>query len=86
MIKKEEIGEIFLVDGEKIMNDMEIEQNELIDISHNLAEAWYIDSLNIPLQLKRDLLRVQLSDIKTYAQFIIKKIDETLESEEFNHK
>ena len=77
-MKKEEIERIFSVDGQKLMLDMEIEENELVDIYHNLAKAWYIDSLDIPADLKRKLLTVQLEEIKTYSKAITKEINESL--------
>ena len=77
-MEKEEIERIFSTDGQKLMLDMEIEENELVNIYHNLAKAWYIDSLDIPADLKRKLLTVQLEEIKTYSKTITKKINESL--------
>ena len=77
-MKKEEIERIFSTDGQKLMFDMEIEENELVNISHNLAKAWYIDSLDIPAGLKRKLLTVLLEEIKTYSKAITIKINESL--------
>ncbi len=77
-MKKEEIERIFSTDGQKLMLDMEIEENELVNIYHNLAKAWYIDSLDIPADLKRKLLTVQLEEIKTYSKTITKEINESL--------
>ena len=71
---------------ERLLNDMEIEENELNDIHHNLAKAWYIDGLNIPTEYKKKLLQVQLRDVKTYCFYIIKKIDSALKSKKFNVK
>ena len=77
-METEEIEQIFSTDGQKLMLYMEIEENELLDISHNLAKAWYIDSLDIPAGLKIKLLTVQLEEIKTYSKAITKKINENL--------
>lgn len=77
-MKKEEIERIFSTDGQKLMFDMEIEENELLNIYHDLARAWYIDSLDIPDGLKRKLLTVQLEEIRTYSKTITKKINEAL--------
>ena len=77
-METEEIEQIFSADGQKLMLDMEIEENELLNISHNLAKAWYIDSLDIPAGLKRKYLSAQLEEIKTYSKAITKKINESL--------
>ena len=77
-MKKEEIERIFSTNGQKLMLDMMIEENELMNIYHNLAKAWYIDSLDIPAGLKRKLLTVLLEEIKTYSKTITKEINEAL--------
>ena len=86
-MKKEEIKEILKQDfGKGIMIDLEIEQNELAYINYYLSVAEYIDTLDIPVDIKRKEIKSALKMVKTAAKVIVRKIDETFESDKFNGK
>ena len=86
-MKKEEIKEILKQDfGKRIMLDLEIEQNELAYINYYLSVAEYIDTLDIPVDIKRKEIKSALKMVKTAAKVIANKMDEVFESDKFNGK
>ncbi len=86
-MKKEEIKEILKQDfGKGIMIDLEIEQNELAHINYYLSVAEYIDTLDIPVDIKRKEIKSALKMVKTAAKVIANKMDEVFESDKFNGK
>ncbi len=86
-MKKDEVKEIFKQNFEKrIMLNLEIEQNELAYINYYLSVAEYIDTLDIPVDIKRKEIKSALKMVKTAAKVIVRKIDETFESDKFNGK
>ena len=86
-MKNEEIKEIFKQDfGKRIMIDMEIEQNELAYINYYLSVAEYLDTLDIPTDVKRKEIKSALKMVKTAAKVIVNKIDEVFTSDKFNGK
>ena len=86
-MKKEEIKEILKQDfGKGIMIDLEIEQNELAHINYYLSVAEYIDTLDIPVDIKRKEIKSALKMVKTAAKVIANKMDEVFTSDKFNGK
>ncbi len=86
-MKKDEVKEIFKQNFEKrIMLNLEIEQNELAYINYYLSVAEYIDTLDIPVDIKRKEIKSALKMVKTAAKVIANKMDEVFESDKFNGK
>ncbi len=85
-MKKEEIEDIFKKEGQAIFYNEEIEENELTDLYHNLAKSWYLNHLNLPVEIKRELIKSELIEAKGYCKTIIEKINNILKSKKFNGK
>ncbi len=86
-MKKDEVKEIFKQNFEKrIMIDLEIEENELNNINYYLSVAEYLDTLDIPYEIKKKEIKSALKMVKTAAKVIANKIDEVFTSDKFNGK
>ena len=87
--EKEEIKAIFKENAkssDQLYFDMEIEVNEIVDIYHSIAKAWFFNNLDIPAEIKREMIKKEFLEIKESCKEITKKIDETLKSKKFNGK
>ena len=89
-MKNEEIKEILTKiaadSSELIFYDMEIDSNDIPEIYHSFAKAWFINNLAIPKEIKRELVKKEFDDIKKACQSIIKLIDSVSKSKKFNGK
>lgn len=78
-MKNEEIEKIFTANGKRLILDMEIEENELIDMTHSLAKAWYLNDMDIPAAVKKKLIKSELKQIQIYCRRIVGKVNDNLE-------
>ena len=89
-MKNEEIKEILTKiaadSSELIFYDMEIDSNDIPEIYHSFAKAWYINNLVIPKEIKRELVKKEFDDIKKACQSIIKLVDSVSKSKKFTGK
>ncbi len=90
-MKNEEIKEILTKiatdSSEQIFYDLEIDKDDIAEIYHSYAQAWYINNLAaIPKEIKRELVKKEFNDIKKACQSIVKLVDSTLKSDKFNSK
>ena len=89
-MKNEEIKEILTKmaadSSELIFYDLEIDKDDIAEIYHSYAQAWYINNLAIPKEIKRELVKKEFDDIKKACQSIIKLIDSVSKSKKFNGK
>ena len=89
-MKNEEIKEILTKiaadSSEQIFYDLEIDKDDIAELYHSYAQAWYINNLAIPKEIKRELVKKEFNDIKKACQSIVKLVDSTLKSKKFNGK
>ena len=83
---KEILTEVVTDSSELIFYDMEIDKDDIAEIYHSYAQAWYINNLAIPKEIKKELIKKEFNDIKKACQSIIKLVDSVSKSKKFNGK